>query len=315
MSFTQLGDRKKSFLLISALAGVDCSTLLPFLPASDHAPLEKASLELASIKKDLKREAVISELKRLSGKANRSILPDIHPDWILEALIRESPRMMGLILRYLPGDQAHAVLEKLPENVLKELPPLTETFSVSPDLVSLLKRRFEKQFLVFEPHNWPAFGSFDSLALAPAARLEPLFRELGFREMAMAFTGLNIKIVELILKRLPPRDAALLKLKIERLSDTSKERSKKAQSHLLSLDLEKGSPDLLVLEMGLFVLSRGLTQEKVNFMRLICQKFPMKVGKSLRRYAEKNLPHNSAASAQAVQREIMEVYSALKSGS
>lgn len=314
MSFAQLGDRKKSFLLISALAGVDCSTLLPFLPTADQAPLEKASLELASIKKDLKKEAVTSELKRLAGKASRSILPDIHPDWILEALIRESPRMIGLILRYLPGDQAHAVLEKLPENILKELPPLTETFSVSAELVSLLKRRFEKFFLVFEPHNWPASGSFDSLALAPAVRLETLFRELGFREMAMAFTGLNIKIVELILKRLPPRDGALLKLKIERLSDTSEERSKKAQSHLLSLDLEKGSPDLLVMEMGLFVLSRALTQERYNFVRLICQKFPMKVGKSLRHYAEKNLPHNSDQSAQAVQREIIEVFSTLKPG-
>ncbi|MBI4411752.1 MAG: hypothetical protein HY541_04645, partial [Deltaproteobacteria bacterium] len=120
--------------------------------------------------------------------------------------------------------------------------------------------------------------------------------------------------IDLILKRLVPRDAALLKLRMEKKESVSDDRIKKAQAHLLGLDLEKGKttdPASLFLESGFFVCSKALLPVHLEACRVIQQKMARPLGLLLRRYVDKNLPLNSEKTVLLYQKEIAQIGQAM----
>ncbi|MDO8518576.1 MAG: hypothetical protein Q7T11_00245, partial [Deltaproteobacteria bacterium] len=108
------------------------------------------------------------------------------------------------------------------------------------------------------------------------------------------------------------RDAALLKKRIsQRNIDAEEERVKQAQTHILSLDLEKHSSDL-ILELGFFILSKAVLPSSFGAIKDLSQKFPLREGTLLVKYAEKNLPLNSEKTVLRYEKEIGEALSALE---
>ncbi len=303
-----LNDRQRAFLMISVLRDRSgAANLISFLSPQEQGILGRALETVLSKTKAEKQEIILDELKKLSVRARRSFLSEINPEWILNLLENESPRMLATILRYLPGEQVHTILENLPAATLQAMPAYSETFSLDPDLVQILKRRFEQNFVspLYAGRSNKRF-TFDILHLLPTVRLKMLFVELGLCELAMAFSTLNEKTVTLLFQRLTSRDATLIKMRMdEKKEGISEERLKKAQSHLMSLDVKKESSETLILEAGFFVFSKAVLPENLNAVLFMVQKFSMKTGNLLQHYVDKNLPANSEKTVARYRQEIM----------
>lgn len=313
-----LNDRQRAFLMISVLRDRSgAADLISFLSPQEQAIIGRALEMVLSKTKAEKQEIILDELKKLAVRARRSFLSEMNPEWILNLLKNESPRMLATILRYLPGEQVHTILENLPASTLQAMPAYSETFSLDPDLVQILKRRFEQNFVSpLYAGLSPKRFTFDILHLLPAVRLKMLFVELGLCELAMAFSTLNEKTVNLLFGRLSNRDATLIKMRMdEKKEGVSEERMKKAQSHLMSLDVKKedpesgkpesGKPETLILEMGFFVFSKAVLPENLNAVSFMVQKFSMKTGNLLQHYVDKSLPTNSEKTVVRYRQEIM----------
>lgn len=308
----KLHDRQRAFLLVSLLADRSrAQELIPFLAPPDQIPIRGALEEIKTKTKETKKQMILDELKYLATESSRTSLSEVHPDWIFEAMKGESPRMISTILRYLPGDQVEGILTRLPESILKGMPPLLETFSLAPELLQILKERFEENFFAHQASVTLGLSSFEMIPFLPVATLTQLLRQVGFKELAMAFATLNEQTINIIFRRLPERDATYLRRQMVMRESVSEEREKQAQGHLLSLDLEGGSAESLILESGFFIYSKAILPIHLEGLRAIQQKFSMPLGQLFKRYVDRNLPLNSEQTVMGYQREILEVLSSL----
>lgn len=307
MLYEKFNPRDRCFLLISYLAHQNgVFKLLNFLPETFSHDAEEAWKEIIENKKKLHQKKILKELKEFSLLHSVSPLTDIHPDWMVRYLEKETPRVIATILRYLPAEKNSLILEKLSVDILEALPPLNQTFALDGHLSTLLKDIFEKE-LIHPFENQVLLNrvrTFDQIYLLRAQALRHLYREIGFRELSLAFTTLNERTTEIILNRLPPPDAKRLKMKINQKSKLSETRLKQAQTHVLSLDLNIRSSRNLVLEVGFFLFSKAILSEYEPFLKMIKLKFPIVEGEILMKYAKKNLPNNNPKNAKRYQKEI-----------
>lgn len=283
----------------------DPAGLLKYCPPGLRTPLAESIREIGGLQGPIQQKLLRDEMRRLLLEARRTPLTDIHADWILKALEGESPQMIAAILRHMPGEQVRWVLDHLPPAVLGAMPQLTQTFSVDPRLVQILRRKFEERF----PRWTPSAGrkkesSFDLLFVLPPESLEILFRKLGFRELALAFATLGEKWVQLIFRRLSPRDADLLKNHIENRQAVSEERLARAQSHVLALDMKGSDPEQLILETGFFVFSKALLASHLDRALVLVRKFPVAAGLRLEGYIRQNIEINNDKTVMRYQKEI-----------
>ncbi len=311
---SSLNNRQRAFLLIAILADrSNAQNLIPFLNSDDQVVVGPALSRLLIKNKEEKKQIVLDELKRLLMEAHRSFLSEIHPDWIVKSLEGESGRVIATILRYLPSELAYAVLENLPEEKLKTLPPINQTFEIDPELAGVLKKKFEEKFI--PPGILSASSkrlTFDTIPLLSPLKLQLLFKEVGMREVAMALSTLNESTVDEILQRMSAREARVLKQRLLTKEKILSERLKQAQGHLVSLDLQKKDPENLLMEAGFFVYSKAVTPNQSTGVRIIQQKFSMGLASLLDHYIAKNLPLNSPQSARRYQKEILEAVSSVE---
>ena len=305
---SELTDRQKAFLLVSFLTEKDgAKDLIATLSASEQGAMGRALEELKTA--GSQGTVLTDELKRLALDSKKSPLADIHPDWLLQALQKESPRTIATILRHLPGQHVSHILAGLPESLLKGMPSFSETFSLDPEVALILRRRFEQQFRERASESTSRLAGLKNF---PCLKLEMLFRELGFTEAAMAFATLNEKTIGLILRRVPPRDAALLKGRLSKnQEDIQDDRTKQAQTHILSLDLEKSASNL-ILELGFFVASKAALPVNRGVFMVLARKFSLRDGNLLLKYVERNLPLNSEKTTQRYEAEILSAMASLE---
>lgn len=307
MNYETLTDRQRAFLMTSLLHDRQNSgELLNFLSPQEKSKIGPAMEEMLAMSKEQKRTIILHSVKQLSSQSYGSPLRDIHSDWILQALTHESPRIIATILRHLPTDHVRYVLERLPAKILQKMPPLSETFSLNPELIQILRRRFEKNFLV-KPMPLTHRLTFSNLCLLTSDQLHLLFRKMGMMEVIMAFSQLDQKTMDTLFKRLPQRDATLLKLGLGKKQVFPEQRQKQAQAHLMSIDVTKGAPEYFILEVGFFLYSKALLPVYLEEARLIQQKFSLEVGRLLKKYIEKNLPLNSEKTVDKYQKEFLEM--------
>ncbi|HBF13954.1 MAG TPA: hypothetical protein DDW49_11310 [Deltaproteobacteria bacterium] len=307
MFLSHLDPSSRAFVMMLLLDAPDlASSLVSFLPPEDQPVVLDAVKTWQSSDKKLKKQFIHDELSRQQMQSHWGVLSQVHPDWIVDALSQESPRMIATVLRYLPAETVRVVLDKLSAETLKNMPTLAQTFSLDVHLINALKEILENRFAQLKQNNDMGL-SFATIPMFSAKKLGSIFRELGFRELAMALKGFDEESKSLILKRLSPRDGALLKLHFEQITDVPEERLKQAQNHVLSLDLKKGALPLLVLEAGFFVYSKALLQEHIPSMQVLQLKFSMEESRLLKKYVEMNVPVNISSVAGKYQKEVMQI--------
>ncbi|MDZ4224677.1 MAG: hypothetical protein U1D33_02090, partial [bacterium] len=88
-----------------------------------HASPE-AQKTLAAVLEHFDSETAEQQLKALCAQESFSGIAEIHPAWLVEALKKESPRVIGVILRHLPSKHVRYLLEHLPKRTVMQLPKL-----------------------------------------------------------------------------------------------------------------------------------------------------------------------------------------------
>ena len=91
------------------------------------------------------------EFHKLKRSHPASALTEVHPGWILEKLEGESPRILGLLCRFLPGDRVKFLIDHLPASKKKLLPKINESYRISSEIGEIVRGLVEKKFAFSTP--------------------------------------------------------------------------------------------------------------------------------------------------------------------
>lgn len=311
-------DRQRAFFLASLISEEsDFQSILPYLSEADALGMNKAYQDWQTETHPKQQNWILAQLKQ--GMAPVSPLQDVHSDWLAHALQNETPRLIACILRYLPSQQVQAILDKLPDEKIKKLPLMSETFSVAPEVIHVIKRGFEQSFASRPlpqglPQGLPPGGelqAMDRVPQLPARKLHLFFRELGLGELAIAFGSLKEQTIQLILKRLPALEAVLLQEKLTKNRQVTLARLQMAQNHVLSLDLHEVGRKYMVYQLGFLVYAKSALPRQYDGATYIQKKFSFELGDLLKKALQKNLPLNTEKTVETYREDILAVLGAL----
>ncbi len=245
------------------------SALLEYLP--DH---ERGQVEgfIAQFSEAPDPDYAVEQLIRQLAAAEHFVsLAEIHPAWFLEHLRAETPRVIGLILRSLPGKHLRYVLEKLPPMLRAQIPNLVESFAVSQPVLAVIRSRFERRFLPMRISRSIEHPQFEHLYFLRIEDLSTVIRELGLLELAIALSGMSGKALHIIYNRLDLKDAKRLQRRIKTLSGISPELHRQARYNLLEIEGQHEGAERMLISVGLAALACA-ADEHDQFIRLLMQK-------------------------------------------
>lgn len=207
-------------------------------------------------------------------------LHDVHPEWLLRILERESPRVIAILLRYIPSHQSRYVVDRLPARIKDRMPHYVDAFSVPTPIVQIIRRRFEAHF---------ESGATGSMADSAFARVTGLgyddlpkfFRDLGLHEIALAFGDADARSIQILMKRLPAADARRLEERMHHLGDAPARLSRDAKFTILDIDVESVPADQFLFEVGLRAFAKACGQNESHVIRALSLKLEPRVGEWL----------------------------------
>ncbi|MBI4211443.1 MAG: hypothetical protein HY540_02275 [Deltaproteobacteria bacterium] len=283
MNVTQ---RHHAFVSLAVLAGKELSSLEGFLAEDEAQECREAARHFEGLEPAEATEKAKHLLRSLLAMERFSGLAEIHPAWVLTALAEESPRTIGVILRYLPSRHVRYILEHLPETVRQNIPQLLEIFSLPTPLLSIIKRRFEQRFLRLPMSREQGEFAFEHLYLLKPEELQALFFDVGLHEMAMAFSGLSAKTVHTILNRLPLREAKQVRARLDAVQGFPEALLHEARFTVIEASSSKPGVNQFVTEIGLAAFARSLGEGHDLLLKRLMLKLPPVFGYALKRAAE-----------------------------
>ncbi|PIR17493.1 MAG: hypothetical protein COV46_03950 [Deltaproteobacteria bacterium CG11_big_fil_rev_8_21_14_0_20_49_13] len=249
---------------------------------------------------------IIRENISISGD-ELSNLADIHPAWIVKALENESPKIIGIILRWLPSRHVRYILEHLPKRVKMSLPKLVESFAVPTQILKLIREGFEKKFAIQSSSDRFEIRAFDDLARLRSEDLDVLFKDIGIQELAMAFQNLDESGVKVLLNRMPIRSARSLQQRIRDVEGKDTALLKDARFTILEVAFDQEDIDKLLLETGLAAFSKAM--KGPDLFTLLQMKLDPTISYIFKRFVEAHVGVNKLAEKR--QALIMERFSIL----
>ena len=223
---------------------------------------------------------------RLTGLVSAesfSGIAEIHPAWIMEAIRDEPPRIMGVIMRYLPSRHVRYILERLPADVKDRIPKLVESFAVPQDVLAVIRKKFESRFLPMRISKALAHFDMEHLYFLKGEEVEALCVELGMCELALALDGMSDKMVRVVLNRLKLKEAKRLHKRMVELSKSSSELKRQARYAILEIDDDASGSDELLVSIGLSCLAKALTDVDGGVVDRMCQKLDPRFASVLKR--------------------------------
>jgi len=288
------GDTRKE--VIACLTAIndseDARALSKFGPADEEEGIIEAAQEMLDMPEDEREEYIIHKLQSLVAREEFSGLAEIHPAWLIDALSKESPRIIGIILRYLPSKQARHIIENLPKRIKTKLPQLIDSFAVPAPILKIIKTRFEKQFISYKlVKNYVEFG-FKEISSLKSEEILVLFRDLGIHELAMSFKGVNRTSLNILFNRLSVFEARGLQQRIRSLTDVSPLLLRDARYTVLEMSLSEMNADDLLMDVGLNSFAKAISFEDSEMFALIKQKIEPRLAYTLRRYIDQHVDSN-----------------------
>jgi hypothetical protein len=274
-----------------------------FGPGSEEkAYLENGNgaLSVADCKRQIKEEI------SLAGE-ELSVLSDIHPAWIVKALEAETPKIIGIILRWLPSRHVRYILENLPKRIKICLPRLVESFAVPTDILRLIKRGFESKFKIPVRPSSIDTSIFENIVYLNPAELEGLFRDLGVHELAMAFQTVEPDGLKILLNRMAVETARALQQRIKNVADVNALLQRDAGYTILEVAMDQEDVNRLLLELGLAAFSKAMKNQ--DMFSILQQKMEPQVTYIFKRYIDQYA--NTGKLSSERQRIIMERLSLL----
>lgn len=289
------------------MEGEEGARLFPFLPDQEASALKK-TFDTVPQGEALPREEVIDEIWRMAPVRRKSVLEEVHPGWILEKLENESPRLIGLLCRFLSGDKVRYVIQQTSQDKempteFRRLPKINEAYHVAAPVLELVRDLIEKKFSFVRPQG-DSFGFVHVILMKPDD-LRTLFRDLGVHEVRNAFQGVDPPILRAFLSRFPPKEASEIRNRIDLSDKVPEGRRREAQKHLASLALEKLPTDELMREIGYSVFARAILSEEESWADFICQKTAPEEGYRLKRMIQEGRGRIPQAKKEEKREEIL----------
>lgn len=302
----QNGNRERAVAAMALLdEDGDASMLVNFLGDEDAEAISSI-IDEYSKEKNLSNR-MKQTLRHLASSENFSSLADVHPAWILEHLKNEPPRVVGIILRFLPSRHVRYLLKNLPPMLCEQIPNMVESFSVEPAVLETIRRSFERHFPPMRISRSIKELGFENLYYLKEFELEEVFKELGLMELAVALSGMTSKVLTIIYNRLNVKEAKRLKAAIDDIENISPELYCEARSNFLAIDSEGLGPDRLLKSVGIAVFAGAISDEDADQMTLIQQKLSPNLGYLLKRLVDEKKLKASAISSTSRKSMVLEV--------
>lgn len=239
--------------IVRMLASLDRADLAMFGPKSEEV-IYKETIA------DITREECIKKIKeemRVS-KDELSNLSNIHPAWIAKALENETPKVIGIILRWLPSQHVRYILENIPKRLKMALPKMVESFSVPTEIVALIKSGFERKFKLPTFDIKKDFGGFNEVINLSTDQIYKLLRDLGVHELAMAFHNVEADGISVLFNRMDFNTARSLGQRIKDVSESA-DVLKDAKYTILETAMDQEDIEKLLIEVGLAAFAKSIT--------------------------------------------------------
>jgi len=288
--------------------------LLDYMSERDRGSCEEL---ISRFESEPDKDLVLEQLiRQLVASEKFSSLAEVHPAWVLEFLRGEPPRVVGLILRSLPSNHVRFLLEHLPPILRERIPNMVESFAVDPQILAVIRRRFEKNFLPMRISRQVRSPAFEHLYFLKGDELAELIRELGLLELAIAFAGMSKKALHMIYNRLDLKDARRLKNRIDELKvmSISTELYRQARFNLLEIEGRHEGSERMLKSVGLAALASAAGHEYDNMIRLLMQKLPPTDGYLLKRFIDERRKRTSEVVAGQRQDLVLAIISELAAG-
>ncbi len=238
-------------------------------------------------------------------------LAEVHPAWIVEHLKEESPRVIGIILRSLPSKHVRFVLERMPPMLRAQVPHMVESFAVSPEVLEIVRSRFERHFRSMPINRSAESLSFEQLYYLRGEELEELIREIGLDELSIAIGGLREGSLAAVYNRLDLKDAKRLKRHIEGEEAVSPALLRQARMTILESDGRRVGPDRMLFQIGLTALAYACELEHDELVGMLQQKLEPSAGYRFKRLVDERRLRPNAVVAQERRERILRLAAAL----
>ena len=254
----------------------------------------KAAKTLAAVLEHFDSETAEQQLKALCAQESFSGIAEIHPAWLVEALKKESPRVIGVILRHLPSKHVRYLLEHLPKRTVMQLPKLIEAFYVPQEILDLVRGRFERHFVSMPISHQLEQFSFEHLYYLKTKELEALFHDLGLSELALSLVDASRKIWKIILNRFNIGDAKEILSRIREYAVEEKWLLKDARYSILELKGKEMGADSFLAELGVIAMAKAFAKEDMGIYETLHQKLSPENAYLLKRYLDEQTARPSS---------------------
>lgn len=286
----QLETYTKVFAALAVLEGEsDPPSLFRFAPPTLEEKLIRYAELLARRFSRSKSSDLIHMLR--SWRETSPALPthEIHPGWVLEAIRGESPRVVGLVCRYLPGSHVRYIIKHLPKETRDKLPSLSESFGVPKELIEPVKEFLSQKFFSAKQPSSDQTFSCQHIPWMNSKDLRRMIRELGYAEIRKAFSQVDPKVVRTFLTRFSLEEAKRVRRHIEQGPPVLEADRTQAQKHIVSMDLDVGRAEELPFELGLSVLAECVRAEESEWIEGVIVRLEPSEGYVLRRHVREAL--------------------------
>lgn len=217
---------------------------------------------------------------RIISASDASALQDVHPEWMLKVLSLETPRVIAILLRYIPSKQSRYILDRLPARIKERMPHFVDAFSVPTLVVQSMRRRFESHFAAVALARAGA-DRFAGIASLGFEDLPKLICDLGLHEIALAFADADDRSIQILMRRLPESDARRLQERMHHLTDAPKALTRDAKFTILDIDVESVPADVFLFEIGIRAFAKACGRAEQDLIGALSLKLEPRVGEWL----------------------------------
>lgn len=267
--------------------------------------LSKLHGELSQHDPEIVKKVAEAELKKLSSTHHQFNLLDVHNDWILEALLSETPEMIALVLSHLPAERSSEILDHLPQDLLNQLPSVNETMQLPPMLNGILQQRFVQLFPKISRTPQKDSLQFLDLALLPSQVLQKVFSRLGYQEIALGLKGIHESTRLKVVSRLNQNDRKIVEDYWKKLDNVASQRIKKAQEHLLSQKISAQLADRFIKDLGYLIFAKAMQKDYDSELQVILRKFSKKEAMALEHAVNEHWDENTSTSVLGYQEDVI----------
>lgn len=274
-----LSHRQSMFLLtLITLGGEEDLALLAHLPPEDQKAIKPVGKELCQTPRKQMLPQLVKEIKYLITESQRSPLDQLDPEWLAEFLLGESPRLISGMLQQFSRLAAERMLAALPIHLQRHIPQTTG--SIHPDLIKRMKYLLAEKLPTHVLSN-PHALTMESLAALGIIDTMVLLRELGIRELAIAFRGVGRGPLTELCRRLGPEEAERLLTVIRNLPPSTPSETKAAQRTIRAISMEHNSKSEIIEEAGLSKLHQSIQDLPLPCQQVIALHLPRRLGKRI----------------------------------